>query len=399
VGEFTTPYLTMNILFKRKILLEINNVTDLEHFLISNKIFNFFKKFHQEFYEIIQKKIDETQNLNFKQVKPWLRNIIKYPESIYNPKFLWCMGWDNNEIEKFISNKQKNNSKKLSQLKKDNPKGYSALTSNQIGFWIKKGYSLEESKIKVSERQNTFSKEKCIIKYGEEKGLKKFKERQIKWINALKNREDYTELQNKKNPYKYSNKTTIEILQHSSFIETTKNKILENLNDNLDQFTESILNSIELKRFSELQPYINSKIIQQHFNVTKEELKNTFIKKLKFNPFDSKYGTFIYHKNNRFKSLKEYSLAIFLESKNVDYLYEINYPNSNKKCDFYIPNKNLFIEYFGMLDGKKVIKENSIFEFYKNKMEEKINFCLKNNIKLIYEKDYDKLIEKLNTYL
>jgi hypothetical protein len=43
-GEFTTPYLTMNILFKRKILLEINNVTDLEHFLISNKIFNFFKK-------------------------------------------------------------------------------------------------------------------------------------------------------------------------------------------------------------------------------------------------------------------------------------------------------------------------------------------------------------------
>jgi len=52
-----------------------------------------------------------------------------------------------------------------------------------------------------------------------------------------------------------------------------------------------------------------------------------------------------------------------------------------------------------MLDGKKVIKENSIFEFYKNKMEEKINFCLKNNIKLIYEKDYDKLIEKLNTYL
>ena len=80
-------------------------------------------------------------------------------------------------------------------------------------------------------------------------------------------------------------------------------------------------------------------------------------------------------------------------------MYEINYPNSNKKCDFYIPNKNLFIEYFGMLDGKKVIKENSIFEFYKNKMEEKINFCLKNNIKLIYEKDYDKLIEKLNTYL
>ena len=50
-------------------------------------------------------------------------------------------------------------------------------------YWIKKGYSEKEAKQKVKERQTTFSKEICIEKYGEEEGLKKFKERQYKWIN------------------------------------------------------------------------------------------------------------------------------------------------------------------------------------------------------------------------
>ena len=52
---------------------------------------------------------------------------------------------------------------------------------NQVKYWIKKGYSEEESKQKVSERQRTFTLEKCIEKYGEKEGIKRYTERQTKW--------------------------------------------------------------------------------------------------------------------------------------------------------------------------------------------------------------------------
>ena len=55
--------------------------------------------------------------------------------------------------------------------------------SNQKQYWINKGYNEEEAIKLVSERQKTFSLEKCIEKYGEEEGVKRFKERQEKWLS------------------------------------------------------------------------------------------------------------------------------------------------------------------------------------------------------------------------
>ena len=52
---------------------------------------------------------------------------------------------------------------------------------NQVKYWIKKGYSEEDAKQKVSERQLTFTLEKCIAKYGEEEGTKRYIERQKNW--------------------------------------------------------------------------------------------------------------------------------------------------------------------------------------------------------------------------
>lgn len=60
-------------------------------------------------------------------------------------------------------------------------------STNQIEYWIKKGYSEEEAKEKVSERQRTFTLEKCIEKYGLEDGYKRWKERQEKWKKSLQN--------------------------------------------------------------------------------------------------------------------------------------------------------------------------------------------------------------------
>lgn len=58
-------------------------------------------------------------------------------------------------------------------------------SSTCLEFYLNQGLSEEEAKKKLSERQSTFSLEKCIQKYGEEEGIERFKARQEKWLNSL----------------------------------------------------------------------------------------------------------------------------------------------------------------------------------------------------------------------
>jgi len=60
-------------------------------------------------------------------------------------------------------------------------------SKRSIDYWLNKGFTYHESKIKVSENQNKFSLIKCIEKYGEEEGKKIFTERQNKWQESLTN--------------------------------------------------------------------------------------------------------------------------------------------------------------------------------------------------------------------
>jgi hypothetical protein len=67
-------------------------------------------------------------------------------------------------------------------------KEYNEKSPNRIEYWLKQGYSEEEAKKKLSERQSTFSLEKCILRYGERKGASIWKKRQEKWQQTLKNK-------------------------------------------------------------------------------------------------------------------------------------------------------------------------------------------------------------------
>ena len=58
------------------------------------------------------------------------------------------------------------------------------LPSNKE-YWMNKGFSEEESIRKVSDSQRTFTKEKCIEKFGEIKGMEIFNERTRKWLESL----------------------------------------------------------------------------------------------------------------------------------------------------------------------------------------------------------------------
>jgi hypothetical protein len=56
-----------------------------------------------------------------------------------------------------------------------------------IEFYINKGFSEEEAKILLKNRQSTFSLEKCIAKLGVEEGTKRWQDRQNKWKSKVFN--------------------------------------------------------------------------------------------------------------------------------------------------------------------------------------------------------------------
>jgi hypothetical protein len=60
------------------------------------------------------------------------------------------------------------------------------LKPNQKSYWINKGFTEDEAKQKVKERQSTNTLDKFIERYGEDEGTKRFLERQEKWIQSLK---------------------------------------------------------------------------------------------------------------------------------------------------------------------------------------------------------------------
>lgn len=94
-----------------------------------------------------------------------------------NVDFWVNKGYSENDAKNIISKNQINAAKHVDFKKR--------LLPSNIDYWIKKGFSKEESVDKVSEHQLTFSLEKCINKYGEIEGKKKYTERQNKWLNSL----------------------------------------------------------------------------------------------------------------------------------------------------------------------------------------------------------------------
>lgn len=102
-----------------------------------------------------------------------------------NKEYWISKGYTEEDAIKKVSNIQKENNKKYKEAIKANPEKYSAVSNTQKNYWLKKGFSEEEAEQKVKERQRTFTLEKCIEKYGIEKGTFVYKERQRKWRDKL----------------------------------------------------------------------------------------------------------------------------------------------------------------------------------------------------------------------
>lgn len=119
-----------------------------------------------------QEKIDKVKGSN----NPWYNHGGKL--SIFSEN---CNQYSHlsNEDKKIITEQKKDD---LKHYKDANPWMYGKM---KIEYWIKKGYSEEESKQKVKESSNTFTLEKQIKKHGLEEGTKRWEDRQIRWQNTM----------------------------------------------------------------------------------------------------------------------------------------------------------------------------------------------------------------------
>lgn len=68
---------------------------------------------------------------------------------------------------------------------KSNKEKYKTKYPTKVEYYVNKGFSIDEAKKIISERQKTFSLDICIQKYGQVMGEKVFKERQYKWMSNL----------------------------------------------------------------------------------------------------------------------------------------------------------------------------------------------------------------------
>lgn len=125
--------------------------------------------------------------------------------------------------------------KKTSIKLKSNPEKYAAKYPTKIEYYIEKGFSEEEAKEKISEIQNRFSLKKCIEKFGEVEGMKIWTDRQIKWMNTMDSKTEEEKLDILKRKSSYCKKNYSYISQNLfwkiyEFLEERENVYFKELN-------------------------------------------------------------------------------------------------------------------------------------------------------------------------
>jgi hypothetical protein len=150
-------------------------------------------------------KSDETERLRkittdgFERARQNNPNFDK-ENSRYCKEFWMKKGFSEEESVKLAYAETDKNRKKLGDIRKDDPDYQKGKSWPSYKYWMKKGMTENEAKKHVKTLQSTFTIDKCIEKYGEENGKKRWQERQDKWLNTLdsKSEEEKLEILRKK---------------------------------------------------------------------------------------------------------------------------------------------------------------------------------------------------------
>lgn len=86
--------------------------------------------------------------------------------------------------DKFVHASTTNKEEIADKISKSNKENGNTPTT--LKYWLKQGYTEDDAKEKLSERQSTFSLDICVAKYGQLEGAKRWSERQEKWLKNYK---------------------------------------------------------------------------------------------------------------------------------------------------------------------------------------------------------------------
>ncbi len=253
-------------------------------------------------------------------------------------------------------------------------------------YWIIRGYTEQEAAVKVSQRQATFSLKKCIEKYGTEKGIQKWEERQKKWQLSLKSKssEEISEINSKKSII------SLHLLVDKEFDEifdilngiTPIAKTVEEYFNNLKS-SGSYLLYVDFEYFM-----LKLKVAQKNWFLVTEQYEE-FVETAK--QLISEYSSVIQTKHNNFikrveEGLLRSSFEIYFYDKIKPYVTTIDigrqYPNSSYMYDFFIDEK-YYIE---------IAPNYNVDEEYKDKMN--IKHKLFNSVILKSISEIDKYVEE-----
>lgn len=294
-------------------------------------------------------------NLNF-----WIKRGLKEEESLFkiksqrkmNIEYWISKGFSKEDSEIKRSEYQSEQAYKFQKKKLNNPELYDDIHDNQVNYWIKRGYSIDEAIKNISVRQSTFSKNICINKYGYDLGIKIWKERQDKWIESLSTSEynlsDGKAVPIKDKLIKYKIEETIDSLTLNNrnlykklFKECVT--IEEFINSYGDYFKND---NDEISLYRILRPIMSLKILHEYYNTNKEHILSLLIPKI--SRVKQKYSYISWINNHICRSDAEYIIANFLLKNDINYIYEKRYENSKMKCDFYLTDYKTYVEYLGM---------------------------------------------------
>ena len=267
--------------------------------------------------------------------------------------------------------------KKGAKTNSNKPKeSFKRLSPRCIEYWEYKGLSTPEAILRVSEIQSTFSREKCIQKYGYDVGLSIWIDRQEKW-NLTLNSKSVDEL-NLINSKKSTFKLTTFIEKYGEIF--GRQKFVENLISRNCEIFYSLedIKLFILKNLGEFDLYLSmvnfkKKYLKSYYfelvNDKPENIDSWLRTFLEFKSTDApillkgKHGNYLYSMKVENKLLRSSNEILFyymlVENgfvNGVDFIIEKYYPNSKMRCDFYLISSNVWVELAGYTDDVYIQK-------------------------------------------
>ena len=173
--------------------------------------------------------------------------------------------------------------------------------------------------------------------------------------------------------------------------------LIYNSYKNYTNVNDYIINLLNVNGFYGISNYnelFTNKHILSYYNCTPEDVRNAITNNMgDIFQYDNKYRRYkIYYNGHICRSLGEYKIAHFLKENGLNYKYEKLYPNSKRKSDFYLIDKDFYIEYAGLLTGRTGYKRA---DNYKIRLQEKKEMCEQNNINHFFNNDVKEIINKI----